>query len=149
VRVVYVDTRARVDARAEEEGGMLERRRALAAPCDATDELWRHARELLRELPRRRALVKRVGVTLCDVASLAGWQGRLFSEPGKDRGSADEGRGAPGSRADRQRRLDRALDRLRGRHGFGRILRGTSFALAADFPLEEDGFRLRTPSLNQ
>ena len=50
---------------------------------------------------------------------------------------------------DRHRRLDGALDSLRKKHGFGRILRGASFPLAQTHPLGPDGFRLRTPSLNQ
>ena len=54
-----------------------------------------------------------------------------------------------GTRADRQRRLDGALDRLRGKLGFGRILRGPSAPLAETHPLRADGYRLRTPSLNQ
>jgi DNA polymerase-4 len=37
----------------------------------------------------------------------------------------------------------------RARHGFGRILRGTSFPLSANHELLPDGYRLRTPSLNQ
>ncbi|MDP6408663.1 MAG: hypothetical protein QGI46_04745, partial [Planctomycetota bacterium] len=57
--------------------------------------------------------------------------------------------GARGSRRDRHRRLDRALDTLRTRLGFGRILRGGSFPLTETCELEADGFRLRTPSLNQ
>jgi hypothetical protein len=41
------------------------------------------------------------------------------------------------------------MDSLREKHGFGRVLRGASFPLAATHPLGRDGFRLRTPSLNQ
>lgn len=151
VRVIYVDTRS-VDERQQggwDEGRSVETRRALDAPSDSSDELWQHARELYRSLPRRRALVKRIGITLLGLGPLRGWQHRLFSEPHADRGVEESTRGALGSRADRQRRLDRALDELRKRHGFGRILRGTSYALKDDFPLGKDGFRLRTPSLNQ
>ena len=53
------------------------------------------------------------------------------------------------SRPDRGRRLDQALDHLRGRLGFGRVLRGPSLPLKTTHPLSKDGFRLRTPSLNQ
>jgi DNA polymerase-4 len=144
VRLRHVDTRAHVEPDLSDETGLASaRRRAFAAPTDSTDEIWQHARALLDELPRRRALVKRLGIGLLDLAPTAGWQGRLFD-------GAEAAREAPGaSRADRQRRLDRALDRLRERLGFGRILRGSSAPLAATHPLRPDGFRLRTPSLNQ
>jgi hypothetical protein len=57
---------------------------------------------------------------------------------------------APGtSRRDRQRELDRLLDALRERHGFGRVLLGASLPLKETHPLGPDGFKLRTPSLNQ
>jgi len=140
VRIVYVDTRPPDVRRAEQASSSAERRRKLAAPSDSTDELLRHARALFRELPRRRALVKTVGITLVDLAPRAGWQNHLFGEPADEAGS---------SREDRHRRLDRALDLLREKHGFGRVLRGASFPLAGTHPLGPDGFRLRTPSLNQ
>jgi DNA polymerase-4 len=161
VRVVFVDTRPKDEpasrSQASQSGGgrSAETRRPLPAPSDSTDELWQHARALFRALPRRRALVKRVGITLFNLAPLGGWQNQLFSDPGADRGHGrGHGRerdaaGPTGSRADRQRRLDHVLDELRRRHGFGRILRGTSYSLKEDFPLGEDGFQLRTPSLNQ
>jgi len=143
VRLVYVDARTPAQRRAQpDRRPSYARRRTLSAPCDATDELWRRARAMLRELPRRRALVKRVGVALTRLAPADGWQGRLFSE---EVGSDAHGR----SRADRQRILDRVLDGLRERHGFGRLIRGSSFPLVRTHPLGADGFRLRTPSLNQ
>ncbi len=140
VRVRWVDTHPRGEG---PDGSSAARRLALPrAPSDSTDELWQHARGLYRALPRRRALVKRLGIALFNLRPSSGWQGRLF----------DDG-GAPldhrPSRADRQRRLDRALDELRGRLGFGRILRGSSLPLQATHTLQADGFRLRTPSLNQ
>ena len=84
--------------------------------------------------------MKTVGITLVDLAPRAGWQNHLFGEPADD---------ATSSREDRHRRLDLALDRLRDKHGFGRVLRGASFPLARTHPLGPDGFQLRTPSLNQ
>jgi DNA polymerase IV len=147
VRVVYVDTRLpreRIPRSSEEasgEGGSdastAEKREKLPVPGDSTDEIWRHARALFRALPRRRALVKTVGVSLVGLAPRSGWQNHLYGE------------GEAGSREDRHRRLDRALDLLREKHGFGRVLRGASFPLAKVCPLGPDGFRLRTPSLNQ
>jgi DNA polymerase-4 len=152
VRSLWVDTHPRRPLAEGAPGSGLSaaRRRARGSPSDSTDELWQAARALLRELPRKRALVKRVGLTLTNLRPSAGWQGRLFSE-----GEAEDGRPAgcearfAASRADRQRRLDGALDRLRERLGFGRILRGSSAPLGSTHPLRADGFRLRTPSLNQ
>jgi DNA polymerase-4 len=142
VRVRWVDTNPR-RGDFEPEGLSVHRRRALSAPSDATAELTALALALYRSFPRRRALLKRIGVTFHGLAALPGWQGRLFS----DEEPAPEPHDA--SRADRHRRLDRALDELRAKHGFGRILRGTSTPLATSHPLDEDGFKLRTPSLNQ
>jgi DNA polymerase-4 len=155
VRVSYVDTRPapeRIPARprpgasseGEGGGGTFAQRRTLDAPSDSTDALWQAARELYRALPRRRALVKRVGLTLDGLAPRIGWQRQLFGEPtasGRDLHRT--------SRGDRQRALDGALDQLRARHGFGRILRGSSAPLLETNELGADGFRLRTPSLNQ
>ena len=142
VRLVHVDTRPPSLRRAEvPEGGRMKKRQALEEATDSTDSLWRHARELLRALPRRRALTKRVGLSLLSLQPSGGWQGHLFDETGSDpRGT---------SRADRHRRLDAALDSLRARHGFGRVLRGSSASLLGDHTLGKDGFELRTPSLNQ
>ena len=174
VRQIHVETRAR--AHGDGAGAAVERRLRLEPATDATDVLWERARGLLRSFPRRRALVKRVGLSLEDLAPRAGWQRHLFDERADDEEPdatsdagtlAREGR-APEpregrtlepresrtlepreSRIDRLRRLDDVLDRLRERHGFGRVLRGTSFALAPTHELGPDGFRLRTPSLNQ
>ncbi|MCZ6596758.1 MAG: DNA polymerase IV [Planctomycetota bacterium] len=147
-RILYVDTRPRVDVNpvdSNETGpghAAFAKRRAFRSPTDSTHEIGLAARRLLAELPRRRALVKRIGVTLVDISPAAGWQGRLFDEA--------EGREHRlGSRADRHRRLDAAIDHLRERLGFGRILRGSSAPLVATHPLRPDGFQLRTPSLNQ
>jgi len=156
VHVTYVDTRpaperiplrlptGQVGEDGGAPGGTVAQRRALAEPSDSTDELWRAARALYRDLPRRRALVRQVGLTLEGLAPRAGWQRRLFADP---TASGDDPHRS--SRDDRHRALDRALDRLRARHGFGRILRGGSLPLVETNELGPDGFRLRTPSLNQ
>src|SRR5262245_51821851 len=148
VRVRWVDTNPRPGSWSEE-GLSAHRRRTLAAPSDATDELWRAALALYRTLPRKRALLKRIGIAFHGLTASPGWQGRLFS-------AADELALDPSlppahdsSRADRHRRLDHALDQLRAKLGFGRILRGPSTPLQQSHPLRADGFRLRTPSLNQ
>jgi hypothetical protein len=142
-------------------GNEAEKRRTLEHATDSTEELTHAARALLAALPRRRALVKRVGLTLSGFAPAQGWQGHLFDERGGSASpivnggtSGGTGGGAaddPLSRArpDRHRALDTALDALRAKHGFGRILRGASFLLAKEHELGPDGFRLRTPSLNQ
>jgi DNA polymerase-4 len=141
VHVRWVDTHPRPSAERLAEGLAAARRQALPAPSDSTDELWQLARALYRGLPRRRALVKRLGIALPVLRPGSGWQGRLFDQAPQERQGE--------SRADRQRRLDRVLDELRERAGFGCIVRGTSVPLRATHALEADGFRLRTPSLNQ
>jgi DNA polymerase-4 len=143
VRVRWVDTNPRPGSWLDE-GLSAHRRRTLAHASDATDELWCAARELYRALPKKRALLKRLGIAFHGLARTPGWQGQLFT------GSDEILSGEHGpSRADRHRRLDRALDELRAKLGFGRILRGSSTPLAQSHPLHPDGFRLRTPSLNQ
>ncbi len=168
VRLIHVDTRPPHVRRAGggRGSGQVQSRRKLSDPCADTDRLWEHARSLLRGLPRRRALVKRVGLTLLNLRTSRGRQGLLFSDPERDRaprgsasrravsgaktaqGSADRD-GVPGSRDDRARALDEALDALRSRHGFGALVRGASLPLIQDHELGGDGFVLRTPSLNQ
>jgi DNA polymerase-4 len=139
VRIQYVDTRtAAAQARAlDPEPAGAEKRAQFAPATDGTAEILTRAQALLAALPRKRALVKRVGLTLTGFEAAHGWQRHLADEDGRE------------ARTDREHRLDAALDQLRARHGFGRILRGASLPLAATHPLEEDGFRLRTPSLNQ
>ena len=145
-----------------------ERTRRMEAPTDSTDVLWRTARELLLEFPRRRALVKRIGLSLTNLRSSSGWQRQLFdtlpgqscSARGIDNGEgpaerratsphSDQQTPSRSSRSDRQRELDTTIDHLREKLGFGRILRGSSLPLRETHPLGPDGFRLRTPSLNQ
>lgn len=149
VRIRYVDTRAAGERR---QGGPLEglaatRRCAFRAPTDSTDEIWRQALGILRGFPRRRALVKRIGISMHALSTTGGWQGRLFDEA--DAGIEGHPAQARGSHADRQRRIDQALDKLRDQMGFGRIMRGSSTPLANTHPLGREGYQLRTPSLNQ
>jgi DNA polymerase-4 len=146
VRCRWVDTRARIEgARSGGGGASAKKRRALDRPSDATSTLFQHARELFEGLPHRRALVKNIGLTLLTLRTSDGWQGQLFGAP-LSKGCADE-HGA--SRADRHRRLDTAVDGLRQRLGFGSVMRGSSAELRKTHALGPDGFRLRTPSLNQ
>lgn len=143
VSLAYVDTRP-AHLRRQGSGHSNSVRRRPPTPTDVTDTLWEHARKLLGELPRRRALVKRVGVALLDLRAGGRRQGWLFSDPERDRPPT-----AGGSRVERSARLDRVVDALREQHGFGLIVRGSSLPLAERFEQGEDGYILRTPSLNQ
>jgi hypothetical protein len=154
VRLQHVDTRLR-GGHADDAHNLAEARTKLSPPSSSTDALSRHAMALLRSLPRRRALVKRVGLELTGLERQHARQGLLFdpnpldapTEPAAQTNSpAPEGGVA---REERQRRLDEALDRLRRRHGFGGVLRGSSWLLAEGRERTRDGFVLRTPSLNQ
>ena len=157
VRVAHVDTRTPKQRRRNPTSSWAERRRKLPVASNATEALWVHARDLFRELPRKRALVKRVGLTLLNLRPSAGHQHVLFSDPSSDRGVSGgetlgagvHAGGAGGSRAEREAKLDAALDALRARHGFGRVLRGASLLLGEDHEIGPDGYVLRTPSLNQ
>lgn len=132
-------------AEAPGQGASLEQSRSLEAPSDGTLEIGNLALSIYRALPRRRALVKTIGISLSRFSPRAGWQRQMFDE--RPDGSLTA---APGtSRRDRQRELDRLLDALRERHGFGRVLLGASLPLKETHPLGPDGFKLRTPSLNQ
>jgi DNA polymerase IV len=150
VRVAHVDTRTPKQRHANPKSHWSETRRKLPIPSASTGTLWVHAKTLLRQLPSRRALVKRVGLTMIQLRPAGGHQGMLFSDPESDRGlSTERSAGANGSRADREAKLDAALDALRARHGFGRVLRGASLLLGEDHEIGPDGYVLRTPSLNQ
>lgn len=152
VRLVHVDTRTPAQRRANPREALLRARRRLSSPTASTDSLEAHARTLLGELPRRRALVKRVGISLLHLRGTVGRQGELFSDPERDRepsGPASAGAPTTGCHAERAAALERALDGLRARHGFGKVLRGASLPLLKEHPLGPDGFVLRTPSLNQ
>lgn len=142
VRARWVDSNPRTGS-GTIEGASAERRLRLTTPSDSTDELFRAARQLYLSMPRKRALLKRIGITLNGLDHSPGWQGQLFSE------RALNGEAPSLSHADRQRRLDHALDLVREKLGFGRVLRGTSAPLSTTHPLRASGFQLRTPSLNQ
>ena len=142
VNLRYVDTRTEKQIKSSPVAAKTFRKqRKLTVPCDGTLALVEHARKLLTELPRRRALVKRVGVALTGLGETAGWQTNLFNDNAEDE--------AHNARDDRHRRIDSAVDDLREKLGFGLVLRGSSMPLIETHPLDEDGFELRTPSLNQ
>ena len=137
VRLQYVDTRTRYgragSADDDDPFTHAEARAKLSPPSQRTDELLTRACELLRSLPRRRALVKRVGIELSGLQRSVAQQGLLFDS----------------AEATAQTQVDAVMDKLRARHGFGGVLRGTSFLLAEGREKTGDGFVLRTPSLNQ
>lgn len=135
VSLRYVDTRGANKAD-EATNKVHTKSRRLTTPTDATQDIAQHAKKLLAELPRRRALVKRVGLALGQFTETAGYQQNLFDA-------------ADAVHSDRHRRIDHVMDLVRTRAGFGRILRGQSLPLAATHRLDDDGFELRTPSLNQ
>ncbi|MBL8897450.1 MAG: hypothetical protein JNM84_07470 [Planctomycetes bacterium] len=120
VRLVYVD-RAEPPAQ-----------RTLKEPTHATETLRTIALELLERLATRRVLVRRVGFSLSGFAPAAPAQATLFED-----GEA------------RRARLDRAVDAIRARHGFGRLVAGPAVELLGKLENPPDGFVLRTPSLTQ
>lgn len=90
-------------------------------------------KEQLRRLFTRRVAVQLVGVTLKGLAPDDERQGRLFEE--------DDDR--------RLDRLDAALTRIRARHGFGAVIKGPPIELLTRVARDEDGFRMRIPSLTR
>ena len=76
-------------------------------------------------------LVKRVGISLLHLRGTVGRQGEPLSDPSVIE-SPDPPRRAPprpAVAAERAAALERALDGLRARHGFGKVLRGASLPL--------------------
>src|SRR5690606_31747128 len=116
VRIQHVDTRsaAAIARAADPEPNCAEKRAKFEPATDSMAEILARAQALFGALPRRRALVKRVGIALEGLEPAQGFQRHLAEDDGRE------------ARADRERRLDAALDQLRARHGFGRILRGAS-----------------------
>ena len=77
-------------------------------------------------------LVRLLGVSLGNLAPRAVAQEQLFA-----------------GEEDRRGDLFAALDRLRSRHGFGKLVFGTANELLGRLPNGSQGFRLRTPSLSK
>jgi len=105
----------------------------LAGPSDDARAIWPAARALCGAVRERRVLVRRVGVALLDLRPAGGRQAGLFT-------AAEEEKG---------RRLLRAADAVRGKHGFSALLAGPEIALMGRMELREKGFVLRTPSLSR
>ncbi len=115
------------------DGMSREQQRSLTQASDRTDELQELARSLcLRLLDERRVLVRLLGVSLGTLLPRVGAQGELFAAEEERRGG-----------------LFAALDRVRGRHGFGKLVLGNANELLGRLPNGDQGFRLRTPSLSK
>ena len=106
-----------------------EKSAALPFPTDLTETIAAAALGMLRRALKRRVLTRLVGVRLYGIAPRGAVSFDLFDEMGK------------------AFRLDRAVDRVRERHGFGAVVRGRSAALLRVCTKGRDGFVLRTPSL--
>jgi DNA polymerase-4 len=104
----------------------------LEPPADAFAMVAPRARELLRRAWSRRLLLRGLGVRLGNLVPAGGVQDGLWDP-------------VPG----RSHRLEAALARIRGKHGFGLVLRGRESLLLGRLPRGREGFRLRTPSLSQ
>lgn len=114
------------------DGVQDQRQRSLRTAVDRTDLLGACARELLDGLLQRRVLVRLLGVTLAALERRSALQGELFAEAEQRRG-----------------RLFAAVDAIRARHGFGKMVVGESAGLLGVLPQGPEGFRLRTPSLSR
>ena len=104
----------------------------LAPPARNFREVFGPARKCLDRAWSRRLLLRGLGVRLSRLAPAGGH----VQEGLWDR--------SPGAAL----RLEKALDRIREKHGFGRILQGGESLLLGKLPFGRDGFRLRTPSLS-
>jgi DNA polymerase-4 len=90
----------------------VQRSHALPHHTDRDEEVFRAARSMLRARWLRSRRLRLVGVGLTDLRRARTSQSQLFD-----------------SRADRSRRLDRCLDELRERFGFGSVRRGPTIEL--------------------
>jgi DNA polymerase-4 len=106
---------------------------ALAEPTDLERMLYQSARPLFLRLHDRRVRIRRLGVEAQSLVFSWVEQERLWDL----------------DRARRFARLTRAVDAIRRRHGFHRIVQGPSIALLGELPQTEHGFTLRTASLTR
>lgn len=114
------------------DGVQGEKSRSLRRATERTDELFGLARALFDSLLTRRVLVRLIGVTLSALERPAALQGELFDGEGERRG-----------------KLYEAVDAIRARHGFGKMVLGESAGLLGVVPQGPHGFVLRTPSLSK
>jgi DNA polymerase-4 len=110
-----------------------EAERSLLRASDRTEVLLQLAIGLLRHLDTRRVLVRFVGVTLGKLTAQVLSQGELFRQKLEER----------------RQGLDRAVDSVRHKHGFGKLVVGPAVGLVGKVAQDANGFRLRTPSLSK
>lgn len=115
-----------------EDGQAQERQRSLAMATDRTDLLQAVLRGILAGFAARRVRVRHVGVTLAGFERSVARQRELFAHE-----------------AERRQALFAAIDRVRARHGFQKVVLGGSAPLLAALAQDRDGFVLRTPSLSR
>ena len=85
--------------------------RSLKEPTDVTNEIYALCRQLFDELWDKKTPLRLLGVALTDIDRTGGSQLSMF---------ADEER-------ERQQRLDRAADAIRGRFGSGALMRASTY----------------------
>ncbi|MGQ0613942.1 MAG: DNA polymerase IV [Planctomycetaceae bacterium] len=105
----------------------------LREPADLDRELHAAAHALFGKLHDRRVRLRRVGVEAAGLVWGGARQEALFDA----------------ARAQRLVRLTRAVDTIRARHGFHRVVQGPSVALLKELPQTPHGFLLRTASLTR
>ncbi len=110
----------------------LSRGEGLAPPARTFRDAAGPARRCLEGAWSRRLLLRGLGVRLSRLVP----SGEYVQDGLWDR--------SPGAAL----RLERALDRIRGKHGFGGVLQGRESLLLGRLPFGREGFRLRTPSLS-
>lgn len=119
--------------------------RHLARPTDRDDDILPWVRNLARRRWDRRVRLRLVGVALGDLVPATERQLDLFENEGSS--PAAHLAAIDGSTLVRSHALlDGAVDRIRERHGFGALVRGTAIDLLARLPHDERGFRLHTPA---
>jgi DNA polymerase-4 len=151
----------------------VEIRRRLAHPTDRDADILATAQALWRQRYDRRVKLRLVGVVLHDVEPAGELQmeldlrGSIATDVFKG-GASDpllpasphamsprHGASALYDRAVRrlsgplERRLDRTLDGVRDRYGFGAVVRGRAVDLLQRLPRSKAGFRLHTPSCSR
>ena len=106
--------------------------RSLDALTFVDEELFATARALLRARWCKSRRLRLIGMGVSRLEPACRFQAKLFEDG-----------------AGRRRRVNRCLDRLRARFGFGVVQRGLSIGLAGHLEPSGEGYRLRTPALSR
>ncbi len=120
----------------------VEARRRLPRPSDIDDEILGIVSELWRQRYDRRVRLRLVGVVLHDLVSAADRQLAL-PFPSSPR------RSHVASPVPLAERIDRTVDVVRDRHGFGSLVRGRALELVGRLPRSSRGFGLHTPACSR